>query len=107
MKETRSKKVDWADNIRSLDDPATAYTNLKPWMILCAGSELASMWDVFVLHCWLSSVRRHPHGTPGGDMSGLILGRVMHKGTGLAYLAGGKNKYHITLNLELRRKRNP
>ena len=48
---------------------------------------------------------------PGGDLVRTYSpGGMLHKDTGLAYLQEGRNKYHITLNLETgegRRSSNP
>ncbi len=45
---------------------------------------------------------------PGGDLVRTYSpGGFMHKGTGMAYLQEGRNKYHITLDRERRTPGNP
>ena len=100
---TRAKWADWADHVRSLDDPANNFE--KP----------EALDDLVVLDisfrsmagCYCSSLLAELGAEtirielPGGDLVRTYSpDGVMHKETGFAYLQEGRNKYHITLDLE-------
>jgi crotonobetainyl-CoA:carnitine CoA-transferase CaiB-like acyl-CoA transferase len=104
MKERkRPSWADWADNIRSLDDPAKAFEKpeaLDDLVILDLSSR--SMAGCFcsslLAELGAKTIRIEP---PGGDLVRTYSpGGIKHQGTGLAYLQEGRNKFHITLNLE-------
>jgi crotonobetainyl-CoA:carnitine CoA-transferase CaiB-like acyl-CoA transferase len=99
----RAKWADWADRIKSLDEPAKNFE--KP----------EALDDIVVLDvssrsmagCYCSSLLAELGAetirieTPGGDIARTYSPNgIMHQGTGLAYLQEGRNKYHITLDLE-------
>jgi CoA:oxalate CoA-transferase len=99
----RPKWADWADHIRAIDDPAKNFE--KP----------EALDDLIVLDlssrsmagCYCSSMlaelgaRTIRIEQPGGDLVRTYSpDGFMHQGTGMAYLQEGRNKYHITLNLE-------
>ena len=101
--EKRPEWSDWADKIRALDDPVR--NDEKP----------EALDDLVVLDissrsmagCYCSSLLAELGAEtirieqPGGDVARTYSpGGIMHKGVGLAYLSEGRNKYHITLNLE-------
>jgi crotonobetainyl-CoA:carnitine CoA-transferase CaiB-like acyl-CoA transferase len=99
----RPKWADWADHVRAQDDPENNYQ--KP----------EALDDIIILDlssrsmagCYCSSLLSELGAEtirieePGGDLVRTYSPEgVMHKGTGMAYLQEGRNKYHITLNLE-------
>ena len=99
----RPKWADWADHIRSLDDPAKAFDKpeaLDDLVILDLSSRsMAGCYCSSLLaELGAETIRIEP---PGGDLVRTYSPNgVMHRGTGMAYLQEGRNKYHVTLNLE-------
>ncbi|HOK06767.1 MAG TPA: CoA transferase [Syntrophales bacterium] len=99
----RPKWAAWADHIRSLDDPAKNFE--KPEALddlvvldLSSRSMAGCFCSSLLAELGAETIRIEP---PGGDLVRTYSpGGVMHRGTGLAYLQEGRNKYHITLNLE-------
>lgn len=99
----RPKWAAWADYIRSLDDPAKNFE--KPEALddlvvldLSSRSMAGCFCSSLLAELGAETIRIEP---PGGDMVRTYSPNgIMHKGTGLAYLQEGRNKYHITLNLE-------
>ncbi len=99
----RPNWADWADRVRALDDPGKSFE--KP----------EALDDIVVLDlssrsmagCYCSSLLAELGAKtirierPGGDIARSYSPEgFLHKGTGMAYLQEGRNKYHITLNLE-------
>ena len=104
MKELeKTKQTEWADRIRSLDDPATA--SKKPEALddlvaldLSSRSMAGCFCSSLLAELGAETIRIEP---PGGDIVRTYSPNgIMHKETGLAYLQEGRNKYHVTLNLE-------
>ena len=104
MKERkRPNWADWADKIRSLDDPAKAFE--KPEALddlvvldLSSRSMAGCFCSSLLAELGAKTIRIEP---PGGDLIRTYSpGGIKHQGTGLAYLQEGRNKFHITLNLE-------
>lgn len=99
----RAKWADWADKIRSLDDPAKNFEKpeaLDDIVVLDVSSRsMAGCYCSSLLaELGAETIRIEP---PGGDIARTYSPNgVMHQGTGLAYLQEGRNKYHITLNME-------
>ena len=99
----RPKWADWADHIRSLDDPAKNFEKpeaLDDLVILDLSSRsMAGCYCSSLLaELGAETIRIEP---PGGDLVRTYSPNgVMHRGTGMAYLQEGRNKYHVTLNLE-------
>jgi crotonobetainyl-CoA:carnitine CoA-transferase CaiB-like acyl-CoA transferase len=99
----RPKWADWADKIRSLDDPVMAHEKpeaLDDLVVLdmssrsMAGCYCSSM----LAELGAETIRIEP---PGGDLVRTYSPNgIVHQETGLAYLAEGRNKYHVTLDLE-------
>ena len=105
----RAKWADWADHIRSLDDPAKNFEKpeaLDDIVVLDVSSRsMAGCYCSSLLaELGAETIRIEP---PGGDIvRSYSPSGIMHQGTGLAYLQEGRNKYHITLNLEKPQGRN-
>jgi len=103
MTHTRPKWADWADHIRSLDDPAENYKKpeaLDDLVIIDISSRsMAGCYcSSFLAELGAETIRIEP---PGGDLVRTYSpDGIMVKDTGLAYLQEGRNKFHITLDLE-------
>ncbi|MBW2618943.1 MAG: CoA transferase [Deltaproteobacteria bacterium] len=93
----------WADQIRSLDDPAKAFE--KPEALddlvvldLSSRSMAGCYCSSLLAELGAETIRVEP---PGGDIVRTYSPNgIMHKGTGMAYLQEGRNKYHVTLDLQ-------
>ena len=93
----------WEDWVRERDDPAKAGPKpeaLDDVVVLdLSYKSFAGIYCSSVLAEWGAEVIRIE--PPGGDLARQWTPYgFMHKDTGLAYLNEGRNKYHITLNLE-------
>jgi len=93
----------WEDWIRQADDPREAFAKpeaLDDLLILDVSRESAAglVCTAFLAELGAEVLKVEP---PGGDPA-RAWGppEFTHKGEGLAYLAEGRNKYYITLNLE-------
>jgi crotonobetainyl-CoA:carnitine CoA-transferase CaiB-like acyl-CoA transferase len=104
MKELeRAKQVEWAERVRALDDPTTA--SRKPEALddlvvldLSSRSMAGCFCSSLLAELGAETIRIEP---PGGDLVRTYSPQgIMHKETGLAYLQEGRNKHHVTLNLE-------
>ena len=99
----RPKWAEWADHVRSLDDPAKNFE--KPEALddlvvldLSSRSMAGCFCSSLLAELGAETIRIEP---PGGDLVRTYSPNgMMHQGTGLAYLQEGRNKYHVTLNLE-------
>jgi crotonobetainyl-CoA:carnitine CoA-transferase CaiB-like acyl-CoA transferase len=99
----RAKWADWADNIRSQDDPAKNFE--KPEALddlvvidISSRSMAGCYCSSLLAELGAETIRIEQ---PGGDLVRTYSPNgIMVKDTGLAYLQEGRNKYHITLNLE-------
>ncbi|MFB3926738.1 MAG: CaiB/BaiF CoA transferase family protein [Syntrophales bacterium] len=99
----RPKWAQWADFIRAQDDPAKNYE--KPEALddlvvldLSSRSMAGCYCSSLLAELGARTIRIEP---PGGDLVRTYSPNgMMHMGTGMAYLQEGRNKYHITLNLE-------
>jgi len=99
----RPKWADWADHIRSLDDPVKNFE--KPEALddlvvldLSSRSMAGCFCSSLLAEMGAETIRIEP---PGGDLVRTYSpDGVMHRGTGLAYLQEGRNKYHVTLDLQ-------
>ncbi|MEI7639379.1 MAG: CoA transferase [Syntrophus sp. (in: bacteria)] len=99
----RPKWADWADHIRSLDDPAKNYE--KPEALddltiidLSSRSMAGPYCSSLLAELGAETIRIEP---PGGDLvRSYSPNGFTHRGTGMAYIQEGRNKYHITLNLD-------
>ena len=99
----RAKWAAWADHIRSLDDPAKSFE--KPEALddlvvidLSSRSMAGCYCSSLLAELGAETIRIEP---PGGDLVRTYSpDGIMVKDTGLAYLQEGRNKYHVTLNLE-------
>jgi crotonobetainyl-CoA:carnitine CoA-transferase CaiB-like acyl-CoA transferase len=95
--------VRWSDWIRERNDPRTASTKpeaLDHLTVLdCSYASMAGCFASSYLGEFGAEVIRiePPEGDPARDFSPW---GFKHKGTGLAYLNEGRNKYHVTLNLK-------
>jgi crotonobetainyl-CoA:carnitine CoA-transferase CaiB-like acyl-CoA transferase len=93
----------WADYARALTDPARARERpeaLDDLLVLdCSQASLAGLFASSILAEFGATVVRvePPDGDPARRFS--PEGRTRHD-TGLAYLVEGRNKHHVTLNLE-------
>jgi len=99
----RPKWADWADHIRALDDPALNFA--KPEAL--AGLVVLDVSSRSMSGCYCSSLLAELGAetirieAPGGDLVRTYSpDGIMHHDTGLAYLQEGRNKYHVTLDLE-------
>ncbi len=98
----RPKWADWADHIRSLDDPVKNFE--KPEALddlvvldLSSRSMAGCFCSSLLAELGAETIRVEP---PGGDLVRTYSpDGFMHRGTGLAYLQEGRNKYHVTLDL--------
>jgi crotonobetainyl-CoA:carnitine CoA-transferase CaiB-like acyl-CoA transferase len=99
----RAKWADWADHIRALDDPAKAF--MKPEALddlvvldLSSRSMAGCYCSSLLAELGAATIRIE---RPGGDLVRTYSPYgILHEGTGLAYLQEGRNKFHVTLNLE-------
>ncbi|MGD0915893.1 MAG: CoA transferase [Thermodesulfobacteriota bacterium] len=99
---TANKKSDWGDWVRERDDPRIAHTRpeaLNDITVLdvstksFAGSYCSSMLAEFGAHVLRIEA-------PEGDfIRSCTPDGMVHHGEGLNYLTEGRNKFHITLNL--------
>lgn len=93
----------WDEWIREHDDPK--YARKKPealddlWVIDCSYANMAGAFCSSILAEMGANVIKiePPTGDPARKFTPF---GVTHKGEGLGYLNEGRNKYHITLNLE-------
>ncbi len=99
----RAKWADWADHIRQLDDPAKAF--MKPEALndlvvldLSSRSMAGCYCSSLLAELGAETIRIEP--SDGDLVRTYSPYGIMHQGTGLAYLQEGRNKYHVTLNLE-------
>ena len=98
----RPKWADWADHIRSLDDPVKNFE--KPEALddlvvldLSSRSMAGCFCSSLLAELGAETIRIE---TPGGDLVRTYSpDGIMHRGTGLAYLQEGRNKFHVTLDL--------
>jgi len=99
----RAKWADWADHIKSLDDPAKNFEKpeaLDDLVVIDVSSRsMAGCYCSSLLaELGAETIRIEP---PGGDLVRTYSpDGIMNKDTGLAYLQEGRNKYHVTLDLE-------
>jgi crotonobetainyl-CoA:carnitine CoA-transferase CaiB-like acyl-CoA transferase len=99
----RPKWADWADHIRGLDDPEKSFE--KPEALddivildLSSRSMAGCYCSSLLAELGAETIRIEQ---PGGDLVRSYSPEgFMHKDTGMAYLQEGRNKYHVTLNLE-------
>ncbi len=93
----------WAEYARELTDPKHAHEKpeaLADLRVLdCSRGNFAALFASSILaEFGAEVVRVEP---PGGDVARLFSPEALrHRGTGLPYLVEGRNKRHITLNLE-------
>lgn len=93
----------WVDWIREADDPVK--NHLKPEALddllvldLSCGSMGGLFCSSILAEFGAEVIRIEP---PGGDIARLYTPfGYRHRGTGLGYLVEGRNKYHVTLNLQ-------
>ncbi|MEM2093437.1 MAG: CoA transferase [Candidatus Bathyarchaeia archaeon] len=105
IKEVLEKKYDerWEDWVKDRDHPSKDGTKpdaLEDIVVLDLSSKnFAGIFCSSILAEWGAEVIRIE--PPSGDMTRIWSPYgFMHKDTGLAYLNEGRNKYHVTLNLE-------
>ena len=99
----RPKWAEWADHVRSLDDPAKNFE--KPEALddlvvldLSSRSMAGCFCSSLLAELGAETIRIE---APGGDLVRTYSPNgMMHQGTGLVYLQEGRNKYHVTQNLE-------
>jgi crotonobetainyl-CoA:carnitine CoA-transferase CaiB-like acyl-CoA transferase len=99
----RPKWADWADHIRDLDDQEKSFE--KPEALddivildLSSRSMAGCYCSSLLAELGAETIRVEQ---PGGDLVRTYSPEgFMYKDTGMAYLQEGRNKYHITLNLE-------
>lgn len=99
----RAKWAQWADHVRSLDDPAKNYD--KPEALddlvvidLSSRSMAGCYCSSLLAELGAETIRIEP---PGGDLVRTYSPQgIQQKGTGFAYLQEGRNKFHVTLDLE-------
>lgn len=110
INEILEKKYDdrWENWAKEHDDPANAALKpeaLEDILVLdLSYKNFAGMFCSSILAEWGAEVIRIE--PPSGDIARLWTPYgFMHKNTGLAYLNEGRNKYHITLDLEAREGR--
>ncbi len=96
-------ELSWEDWIRQADDPREAFAKpeaLDDLLVMDVGRESVAglVCTAFLAELGAEVLKAEP---PGGDPA-RAWGppEFTHKGEGLAYLAEGRNKYYITLNLE-------
>ncbi len=101
-------KKPWADWIREHDDPREAWRKPEAlddlWVIDCSCANIAGAFCSSILAELGANVIKiePPEGDPARKFTPF---GVTHKGEGLGYLNEGRNKYHITLNLETEKGR--
>ncbi len=93
----------WPQYAQALTDPAHVREHpeaLDDLLVLdCSQANFAGLFASSILAEFGATVIRVE--PPGGDLArGLSPEGLLHRGTGLAYLVEGRNKHHITLNLE-------
>lgn len=98
----------WPQYAKDLTDPARAPAKpeaLSDLRVLdCSQGNFAALFCSSILAEFGAEVIRIE--PPGGDVARLFSPRgLLHSGTGLAYLVEGRNKRHITLNLETEKGR--
>ena len=99
----RPEWAEWADRIKSLDDPAKANEKTEALddlvvLDISTRSMAGCYCSSLLAELGAETIRIEP---PGGDLVRTYSpSGIMYQGTGLAYLAEGRNKYHITLDLE-------
>ena len=104
----RAKWAEWADHIKSLDDPATNFEKpeaLDDLIVIDVSSRsMAGCYCSSLLaELGAETIRIEP---PGGDLVRTYSpDGIMNKDTGFAYLQEGRNKFHITLDLETEKGR--
>ena len=99
----RAKWAQWADHIRSLDDPAKNFE--KPEALddlvvidISSRSMAGCYCSSLLAELGAETIRIE---APGGDLVRTYSPNgITEKGTGFAYLQEGRNKFHITLDLE-------
>ncbi len=99
----REKEKGWGEWIKELDDPAD--NRLKPealdhiTVLDCSVANMAGVFTTSILGELGAEVIRvePPEGDPARTYTPW---GYMHMGTGLGYLNEGRNKFHVTLNLE-------
>ena len=102
------KKMSWRDWIREQDDPVQAASKpeaLDHLTVLdCSYGSIAGCFASSILGELGAEVIRieAPEGDPERTFSPW---GIMHKDTGLGYLNEGRNKFHVTLNLQSRKDR--
>ncbi len=97
------KSIPWGEWIREKDDPR--FNREKPealddlWVLDLSYANMgASFASSILAECGANVIRVEP---PGGDPARTYTPfGITHMGEGLGYLNEGRNKYHITLNLE-------
>ncbi|MFQ5520769.1 MAG: CaiB/BaiF CoA transferase family protein, partial [Candidatus Methylomirabilia bacterium] len=96
-------QVPWSEYAKVLTDPARASEKpeaLSDLRVLdCSQGNFAALYCSSILAEFGAEVIRVE--PPGGDVARLFSPQgFLHRGTGLGYLVEGRNKRHITLNLE-------
>jgi crotonobetainyl-CoA:carnitine CoA-transferase CaiB-like acyl-CoA transferase len=99
----KDKDMVWGDWIKQLDDPAT--NRKKPealdhiTVLDCSYANIAGCFATSILaELGAEVIRIEP---PGGDAARTFSPwGMLHMDTGLGYLNEGRNKFHVTLNLE-------
>ncbi|SPF49102.1 L-carnitine dehydratase/bile acid-inducible protein F [Syntrophobacter sp. SbD1] len=99
----KDKKMDWRDWIKESDDPAKAHGKpeaLDHLTVLdCSYANMAGCFATSTLAEFGAEVIRiEPTG--GDPVRSYSPWGLMNKGTGLGYLNEGRNKFHVTLNLQ-------
>ncbi|MGA7875644.1 MAG: CoA transferase [Desulfoferrobacter sp.] len=99
----KDKEMSWGDWIRALDDPAMARTKPEAMehisVLDCSYANIAGCFASSIFGEFGAEVIRiePPTGDPARNFSPW---GYMHMDTGLGYLNEGRNKFHITLDLE-------
>ncbi len=99
----RAKWAAWADHVRGQDDPAKNFE--KPEALddlvvidISSRSMAGCYCSSLLAELGAETIRIEP---PGGDLvRSYSPNGIMVKDTGLAYLQEGRNKHHVTLNME-------
>ena len=99
----KNKEMTWGDWIKELDDPAMA--RRKPealdhiTVLDCSTANMAGCFATSILAEFGAEVIRVE--PPEGDAARTYSPwGYMHMDTGLGYLNEGRNKFHVTLNVE-------